>query len=97
MESLNTTYVHTNYNTASSPVNLGTSGHQFTIPSSSVMIPKPLSYEFRVVEHMKDGQIVKVGLQYQVWEHDPYGVGIVKHQWKDVERVQKDVDTGAII
>ena len=97
MESLNTTSVTTNYNTASAAVNLGSSGHQFTVPSSYVTIPKPLSYEFRVVEHVKDGQIVKVGLQYQVWEHDTDGVGIVKHQWKDVERVQKDVDTGAIL
>jgi hypothetical protein len=96
MESLKTTSVTTNYNTASAPINLGSSGHQFTIPSSYVTIPKPLSYEFRVVEHVKDGQIVKVGLQYRVWEHDSAGVGVVKQNWTDVVRVQKDVDTGAI-
>jgi hypothetical protein len=48
------------------------------------------------MEHVKDGQIVKVGLQYQVWEHDNYGVGTVKRGWTDVTRVQKDVATGAI-
>jgi hypothetical protein len=58
---------------------------------------KPVSYEFRVVEHVKNGEIVKVGLQYQVWEHDNYGGGIVKQTWTDVVRVQKDVDTGELI
>ena len=96
MESLNTTTVYTNFNSAPQVYQNG-SNFNVQIPQSSVMITKPLSYEFRVVEHVKDGQIVKVGLQYQVWEHDSYGVGIVKHQWKDVDRVQKDVDTGAIL
>ena len=96
MESLNTTTVNTTFNGTASTYQSGV-GFKIEVPQSSVIIPKPLSYEFRVVEHMKDGQIMKVGLQYQVWEHDAYGVGSVKHQWKDVERVQKDVDTGAIL
>ena len=97
MESLSTTTAHTNFLAPPYVSQNSSSSFKLEIPQSSVMIPKPLSYEFRVVEHVKDGQIMKVGLQYQVWEHDPYGVGIVKHQWKDVERVQKDVDTGAIL
>jgi hypothetical protein len=60
------------------------------------MMAKPLSYEFRVVEHVEDGKIVKVGLQYQVWEHDNYGSGQIKIGWSDVKRVQKDVATGAV-
>ena len=95
MEHLNTQTVCTTFNSVQTSYQ---SGGQFKveIPQSSVMIPKPLSYEFRVVEHMKDGQIVKVGLQYRVWEHDSAGVGVVKQNWTDVVRVQKDVDTGAI-
>jgi hypothetical protein len=61
------------------------------------MVAKPVSYEFRVVEHVKNGEVVKVGLQYQVWEHDNYGTGNVKQTWTDVVRVQRDVDTGELI
>ena len=95
MESLSSHTVNTNYN---APPSVYQSGGSFKIevPQSSVMMAKPLSYEFRVVEHVDKGQIVKVGLQYQVWEHDNYGTGIVKHAWTDVKRVQKDVATGAV-
>jgi hypothetical protein len=58
------------------------------IPLPTVMLPKPVSYEFRVVEFMKDGKVDKVGLQVQVWEHDNYGIGHVIQDWKAVERVQ---------
>lgn len=96
MVNLNTQTVVTTFN--SPPTTYGTSGpFQVNIPQSSVMVCKPVTYEFRVVEHIKDGQIVKVGLQYQVWEHDNYGTGAVRLHWTDVPRVQKDVDTGAII
>ena len=58
-------------------------------PAQSISFAKPLSYEFRVAEHMNaDNTIAKVGLQVQVWEHDEYGVGVVKQYWSDVERVQ---------
>jgi hypothetical protein len=98
MVNLSTQTVNTNFNTGA----VGTSyqnGSSFSvqIPQSIVMVSKPLSYEFRVVEHMENGNIVKVGLQYQVWEHDNYGTGIVKQTWTDVPRVQKDVATGAIL
>ena len=59
------------------------------IPQSSVMLAKPLSYEFRVAEYEdKNGDVVKVGLQVQVTEHDNYGVGLVKQTWTDVPRVR---------
>lgn len=60
-----------------------------TPAAQSIYFPKPLSYDFRVAEHMNaDGTIAKVGLQVQIWEHDEFGVGIVKQYWSDVERVQ---------
>lgn len=98
MVNLNTQTVVTSFNSVSSSTAFNNgSNYSVQIPTSSVMIPKPLSYEFRVVEHVENEQIVKVGLQYQVWEHDQYGAGIVKQTWTDVPRVQKDVATGTIL
>lgn len=58
-------------------------------PALSFTFPKPVSYEFRVAEHIDaEGKITKVGLQVQVWEHDEYGVGIIKQTWTDVQRVK---------
>lgn len=60
-----------------------------TPPSLQFTFPKPLSYEFRVAEHIDDeGKILKVGLQVQVWEHDEFGSGNVAYPWTDVERVK---------
>ena len=60
-----------------------------TPPAQSISFPSPLSYEFRVAEHIgADGNIAKVGLQVQVIEHDQYGVGVIKQYWTDVERVK---------
>lgn len=59
-----------------------------TIPLPNVMMAKPLSYEFRVAEFMKDDKVEKVALQVQIWEHDNYGVGNVRQSWTTVERVQ---------
>lgn len=61
------------------------------IPLPIVMIPKPLSYEFRVAEYMKDGKVERVGLQVQVWEHNEYGAGNVVQDWTAVERVQVEL------
>ena len=93
---LNSHSVFTTFNTSSVSTFQNGSNYSVQVPNSSVMVAKPLSYEFRVVEHMKDGEIVKVGLQYQVWEHDNYGTGNLRQSWTDVVRVQKDVDTGEI-
>ena len=60
-----------------------------TPPAQSISFPSPLSYEFRVAEHTDtNGNIVKVGLQVQITEHDQYGVGVIKQYWADVERVK---------
>ena len=69
------------------------------IPSQAVPIDfvRPLSYEFRVVETVEDGRVTKVGLQFQVWEHDEFGSGIVKQYWQDVPRVQMDKNGTLII
>ena len=95
MVNLNTQTVNTQFNSVSSSTSFQNgSNYSIQIPQSSVMVSKPLSYEFRVVEHIKDGQIVKVGLQYQIWEHDNYGYGNIKMPWTDVPRTQIDADTG---
>jgi hypothetical protein len=58
---------------------------------------KPLSYEFRVAEIVgDDGKIEVVKLQMQIWEHDEYGSGTVKHYWHDVPR-QKFDKNGTLI
>lgn len=60
-----------------------------TPPSLQFTFPKPVSYEFRVAEHIDDeGKIIKVGLQVQVWEHDEYGAGNICLPWIDVQRVK---------
>ena len=62
-------------------------------PQQYVPFVKPLTYEFRVAEHVDDeGKIVKVALQMQVWEHDEYGSGIVKTYWHDVPRFKFNKD-----
>lgn len=57
-------------------------------PTLTIQIPKPESYEFRVLETMDySGKIVSVKLQVQVFEHDELGTGTLKFDWKDVPRV----------
>jgi len=88
METLTTQTVNTQFN---SPSSVYQSGGQFKleIPQSSVMIAKPISYDFRVVEIVNEkNEIVKVGLQYKIWEHDNHGVAVLKKDWTDVERVK---------
>ena len=59
------------------------------IPSQPIPFVKPLSYEFRVVEHIdSNGKVERVALQVEVWEHDEFGVGNVKIYWSDVPRVK---------
>ena len=88
MNTLNTQTVVTTFNSASSaPSYAGT--FKMEVPQSSVMLSKPLSYEFRVAEYFDgDGKLLKVGLQVQVWEHDNYGAGSVLNSWTDVPRVK---------
>ena len=50
-----------------------------------------------MAEIIEDGKIESVKLQMQVFEHDEYGSGVVKHYWSDVPRAQFDKDGNAII
>ena len=66
-------------------------------PQQTAPFVKPLSYEFRVAEFVDDaGNVEKVKLQVQVWEHDEYGSGVVKQFWHDVPR-QKFDRNGSLI
>ena len=70
----------------------GSGGFRFEVPQSSVTMPKPLSYDFRVAEYVdKKGNVVRVGLQYRIWEHDNYGAGAVIQDWIDVERIKVEL------
>lgn len=61
------------------------------LPAIPIDFVKPVSYEFRVAETVDDsGKVIKVSLQMQVWEHDEFGSGTVKHYWQDVPRVKFD-------
>jgi hypothetical protein len=67
---------------------------QLSIPQPApqaltVQFAKPLSYEFRVAEHLDNNDNVeRVGLQVQVYEHDEYGSGTIRLGWTDVPRVK---------
>jgi hypothetical protein len=54
----------------------------------SVTMPEPISYEFRVVEYMKDGKIDKVALQMCKHTHDQYGNIKTQGIWQEVPRTQ---------
>jgi len=54
----------------------------------SITMPEPISYEFQVLEQLKNGKIVKVGLQYRKHIHDQYGNIKTFGTWEDVPRVQ---------
>lgn len=84
MKNLNITTAIGAYTTSSTQM-----GNGFAMPSPSMMVVKPLSYEFRVAEHVdENGNISKVGLQVKTWEHDNYGAPLMVQDWTDVERVK---------
>lgn len=87
--------INTVFNSPSTPQFSGSGPFQMQIPQSSVMVAKPVSYEFRVREDVdSDGNVLKVTLQTKVWEHNNYGNGIVVQDWTDVPRIKVDVATG---
>ena len=58
-------------------------------PVQSFTFVKPVSYEFRVAEHLdQTDKVIKVALQVQVWEHNDHGTGNVIQTWHDVPRVK---------
>lgn len=71
---------------------LSTSTFLATPPAAPVLptiiLPDPISYEFRVVEYMKDGKIDKVALQVCMHTHDQYGNIKLQGIWKEVPRIQ---------
>lgn len=87
MESLNVQTVTTQFNSMSSSMVSGPN-FQVNVPSSTVMVAKPLSYKFRVAEYVKDGKVMKVNLQVATFEHDNYGTRQMREDFTDVERIQ---------
>ncbi len=55
-------------------------------------IPLPEKMEIRVVEYTKGDKIVKVELQYRMWNFDEYGMMVDKTDWEPVERIKIDLD-----
>jgi hypothetical protein len=63
-----------------------------TIQLPQMNIPLPEKMEIRVVEYTKGDKIVKVELQYRMWNFDEYGMIVDKTDWEPVERVKIDLD-----
>ncbi len=60
-----------------------------TAPPPSVMLAKPLSYQFQVVEYVdKDDKVIKVELQVQKTEHDNYGNVFNSSGFQPVPRIK---------
>ena len=59
-----------------------------TMTPPPITIVKPVSYQFQVVEYMKDDKIVKVELQAQATTHDEYGNVVSSSGFKPVPRIQ---------
>ncbi len=60
-----------------------------TPPPPTVMLAKPLSYQFQVVEYVdKEDKVIKVELQVQKTEHDNYGNVISSSGFVPVPRIK---------
>ena len=64
-------------------------------PSMNITLPEKM--EIRVVEYTKTDnsgieRIVKVELQYRIWQFDEYGHIVDSTIWEPVERVKIDLD-----
>jgi hypothetical protein len=66
-----------------------TSVSTVTVPPPSVMLARPLSYQFQVVEYVdKDDKVIKVELQVQKTEHDNYGNVFNSSGFQPVPRIK---------
>ena len=65
--------------------------YKVEVPPPFVELNKTLQYEFRVLESVKNGQVVNVGLQVSTYEIDHYGARILLQGWTDVERVRLEI------
>lgn len=54
-----------------------------------ITFPNPLSYEFRVVEYVDQGKIIKARLEVKINQHDQYGNMSFDGTWEEVPRVQR--------
>ena len=85
---LNIQTVATEFNSSPTIFNSGGS-FKLEVPQSSVRMPKPLSYKFRVAEYVNEkDEVAKVRLQVAVFEHDNFGVRQLRQDFTDVERVK---------
>ena len=60
-------------------------------PAPQFTFPEPISYEFQVVEEVKENKITKVKLQVRKNTHDQYGNLKITGIWEDVPRIQVNV------
>ena len=59
-------------------------------PAPTIMMPKPLSYQFRVVEYVdENNNVLKVELQVQESCHSQYGVVESSSGFLPVPRIQQ--------
>jgi hypothetical protein len=87
---LNTTNIVTNLPT--NTLSYNSSGLSATISGSfSTILPKTLSYQFRVVEWVKDNHVAGVELQVKTTEHDQYGSIVKEGPWNKVPRIKMDM------
>lgn len=63
-----------------------------TLVPPPMTVPIPLSYEFRVVEYVDEGKIIKARMQVKINQHDQYGNVTLTGNWEDVPRVQFNLD-----
>lgn len=88
MLKLNTQLLDATVNSGSYTPASTQSGYHYT-PSPQVLAPKPVSYQFRVAEYEdENGEVGRVGLQYQTYEHDALGYPSMRSDWTDVPRVR---------
>ena len=57
-----------------------------------INIPLPEKMEIRVVEYVKADRIVKVELQYRMWNYDQFGYVVSTTDWEAVERVRIEME-----
>lgn len=71
------------------PVKLDTQTYSpVTLAPPPITIVKPVTYQFQVVEYMKDDKVMKVELQVQATTHDENGNVMLSSGFKPVPRVQ---------
>jgi len=59
-----------------------------TQPLMSIPVPESITYQFQVVEYMKDDKVIKVELQVQASNHDSSGNVLHSSGFMSVPRIQ---------